>query len=126
MNPDDRDLLHRDRLPVTTTPAPTMIATSKHVLSEITRHREELRQLGVRRLGLIGSTARQEATEKSDLDFLLELDRKTFDAYMDVKELLEGIFPQPIDLVLADAVKPQFRSRILQEAIYAEGLSSLP
>ena len=96
--------------------------TSQQIIDVVRSHREELRCLGVRRLGLFGSAARDEATEASDLDFLVEFDRKTFDAYMDVKELLERLFARRIDLVLAEAVKPQLKPRILREAIYAEGL----
>jgi uncharacterized protein len=95
---------------------------AKEILDVLALHREELRRLGVRRLGLFGSAARGEATEASDLDFLVELDRKTFDAYMDVKELLERLFGRRVDLVVAEAVKPQLKPRILQETVYAEGL----
>jgi predicted nucleotidyltransferase len=95
---------------------------SKQILDVLYNHREDLRRLGVRRLGLFGSASRGEETEASDLDFLVELDRKTFDAYMDVKELLERLFGRRIDLVVADALKPQLRPRILQETLYAEGL----
>lgn len=95
--------------------------TADQILDVLQSHRTQLQRLGVRRLGLFGSAARGEATEQSDLDFLVELDRKTFDAYMDVKELLEGLFGRRVDLVMAEAVKPQLRSRILQETIYAKG-----
>ena len=78
--------------------------------------------LGVRRLGLFGSAARGEATESSDLDFLVEFEHKSFDCYMGVKELLEDLFRRPIDLVIAEAVKPRLRDRIRKEAVYAEGL----
>ena len=96
--------------------------TADQILHVLRAHETQLQSLGVRRLGLFGSAARGEATEASDLDFLVELDRKTFDAYMDVKELLERLFERRVDLVMAEAVKPQLRSRILQETIYAEGL----
>ena len=92
------------------------------VLSVISDHRDDLRRLGVRRLGLFGSTARGEATEASDLDFVVELDRKTFDAYMDVKEWLERSFGRRVDLVLAGAIKPRLRDKILGETLYAPGL----
>ncbi|HKM52716.1 MAG TPA: nucleotidyltransferase domain-containing protein, partial [Isosphaeraceae bacterium] len=46
------------------------------VLSVLDEHREELRRLGVRRLGLFGSTVRNEATDASDLDFLVEFREK--------------------------------------------------
>ena len=95
--------------------------TADNILNELRAQRPALSRLGVRRLGLFGSAARGEATEASDLDFLVEFDRKTFDAYMDVKELLEKCFQRRVDLVLADAVKPQLRQRILGETVYAEG-----
>lgn len=96
--------------------------TAANILELVRSHGGAFRRLGVRRLGLFGSVVRGEATDASDLDFLVELENKTFDAYMDVKELLERLFQRQIDLVLADAVKPQLRKRILQEAVYAEGL----
>src|SRR3989304_1978642 len=98
------------------------VFSSHQILDVLRIHREELRLLGVPRLGLFGSAARGEATEASDLDFLVELDCKTFDAYMDVKELLERLFERRVDLVVAEALKRQFRPRILQETLYAEGL----
>ncbi len=96
--------------------------TAKQILDVLRIHHAKLRDFGVRRLGLFGSAARGETTEDSDLDFLVELDPKTFDAYMDVKELLERVFQRRVDLVLAEALKSQLRRRILQETIYAEGL----
>lgn len=96
--------------------------TSLEIIAVLARHQEELRALGVRRLALFGSAARDEATESSDLDFLVELERRTFDGYMDVKEFLEQLFQKPIDLVVSEALKPQLKPRILREAIYAEGL----
>jgi predicted nucleotidyltransferase len=70
-------------------------------------------------LGLFGSCARGEATEASDLDFVVELENETFDAYMDLKEFLEELFHCPVDLVLIDAIKPRLRETILGETIYA-------
>jgi predicted nucleotidyltransferase len=99
-----------------------MMQSAANILGVIRSHRGELRRLGVRRLGLFGSAARGDATEASDLDFLVEFDHKTFDAYMEVKELLARLFGPRVDLVIAEAVKPQLRERILREAVYAEGL----
>jgi uncharacterized protein len=98
------------------------MTSAASILSLVRSHRAELQRLGVRRLALFGSAARGKATDDSDLDFLVEFHRKTFDGYMEVKELLERLFRRPVDLVIAEAVKPQLRDRILQEAVYAEGL----
>lgn len=98
------------------------MATAKDILSALETHHAELRRLGVRRIGLFGSAARGEASGVSDLDFIVDFERKTFDAYMDVKEFLEQLFGRRVDLVLPDAIKPRLRSQILGEAIYAPGL----
>ena len=95
---------------------------AQQILEVLRVHGPEFQRLGVRRLGLFGSAARGEATDASDLDFLVELDRKTFDAYLDVKELLDQLFQRRVDLVMAEAVKPQLRGRILRETVYAKGL----
>ena len=71
---------------------------------------------------MFGSAARNEASDASDLDFLVEFDRKSFDNYMDLKFYLEELIGRPVDLVLKDAVKPRLREPILAEAVHAPGL----
>jgi predicted nucleotidyltransferase len=96
--------------------------TRDGVLKVLEEHRASLRSLGALRLGLFGSTARDEAGPTSDLDFVVELDERTFDRYMDLKLFLEGLFGCRVDLVLAGSIKPRLRSTILHEAVYAAGL----
>ena len=54
-----------------------------------------LRALGIRRIGIFGSTARGDARPDSDVDLLVEFadGKKTFDAFMDVADLLDAGFP---------------------------------
>lgn len=92
------------------------------VLAEIRRNRVRLRRYGVRRIGLFGSAARGQAGKGSDLDFIVDLERKTFDDYMGLKFCLEGIFHRKVDLVMAGSIKAPLRSAILREVRYAEGL----
>lgn len=99
-----------------------MKRSKEEVLATLQKHRERIRGYGVRSLGLFGSCARGEATESSDLDFIVEFDKKSFDAYMDLKAFLEEIFQCRVDLVLANTIKPRSRSTILNEAVHAPGL----
>jgi len=99
-----------------------MTRTRDEVLQLLALNRDRIRSFGVRSLALFGSAVRNEATEASDLDFLVEFDRKTFDNYMDLKFFLEDLLGRPVDLVLRDAVKPRLREPILAEAIHAPGL----
>ena len=102
-------------------PARTLLNRDR-VLTVLAAERERLKALGVRRIAVFGSISRGEATKVSDLDLLVELDRKSFDAYMNVKEFLEDLFGCSVDLVLADGIKPRLRPIILREAVYAPGL----
>lgn len=96
--------------------------TRASILATLDTHADELRRLGAKSLALFGSLARGEGSDASDIDLLVELQPKTFDAYMDVKLFLEGILCRRVDLVLADAVKPRLRSMILREAVHASRL----
>jgi predicted nucleotidyltransferase len=73
----------------------------------------------VRRIGLFGSFVTNKATEKSDIDVLVELEKPTFDHYMDLKFYLEDLFSRPVDLVIAETVKPRLVPFIQREVAYA-------
>jgi predicted nucleotidyltransferase len=70
-------------------------------------------------IGLFGSYVHDTAREGSDLDLLVELQEPTFDHYMDLKFFLENVFQHPVDLVLADSIKPRLKPLIAQEVNYA-------
>ncbi|MBI3609903.1 MAG: nucleotidyltransferase family protein [Nitrospirae bacterium] len=94
----------------------------EEILKVLKEQRERIRGYGVKRLGLFGSSARGTATESSDIDFVVEFDRKSFDAYMDLKLFLEEVLGYRVDLVIADVIKPRLRRIILEEAVHAPGL----
>jgi uncharacterized protein len=81
-----------------------------------------LRSLGVRRIGLFGSTVRGEAGPDSDVDLLIEIaeGRKTFDAFMDAADLLESGFPVHVDVLTPESFDARRRVRIESEAVYYE------
>lgn len=101
---------------------PSMGLTTSEILRMLEQNAPAIRRHGVRSLGLFGSGARGTATEQSDLDFVVEFDTKSFDAYMNLKAFLEHLFDGRVDLVLKDTIKPQLRERILSEALHAPGL----
>ena len=94
--------------------------------SEILRILEQnsvrLRQMGVRKIGLFGSYRRGRPASESDMDFLVVLERPSFDTYMDLKFFLEDLFGCRVDLVMEESLKPRLRPYILGEVAYAQGL----
>ena len=76
-------------------------------------------RFSVTRIGVFGSFARAEERPDSDVDVLVELAEPTFDHYMDLKFRLEELLRRPVDLVLADTVKPRLKPIIEDEVVYA-------
>jgi predicted nucleotidyltransferase len=99
-----------------------MALTAEYVLSELSKHADVLRGFGVKKIGLFGSVARGEAAEGSDLDFLVELERHTFDDYFGTKFFLEDHFGCKVDLVMVEALRREFAAQVMQEVVYAQGL----
>ncbi|MFH1715898.1 MAG: nucleotidyltransferase domain-containing protein [Planctomycetota bacterium] len=72
----------------------------------------------VKALSIFGSTARNEATDDSDVDVLVVFDCKgSFDLFMDLKFYLEELLGTGVDLVTDKALRPQVRRAIDQELI---------
>lgn len=73
---------------------------------------------GARNVRIFGSVARGEAGERSDVDFLVELEpgRSLLDLgglLMDLQELLN----RPVDVVTEQGLRERIRQRVLDEAI---------
>lgn len=79
----------------------------------------QLRVWGVRRLALFGSVARGEAGAESDIDLLVELDpeKKTYDNFLRLSELLEELLGCRVELVTTEALSPFIGPHILAEAV---------
>ena len=73
-------------------------------------------------MAIFGSVARNEATEASDVDLLVEFDpghpRGLFE-FLSLQGFLEDLLDCRVDLVMSDSLRPELRDQILQEAIRA-------
>ncbi|MBD2160020.1 nucleotidyltransferase family protein [Limnothrix sp. FACHB-881] len=99
-------------------PKPTTL-TAETVLATLRQQPNLFEQYNIKTLALFGSTARNQATEHSDLDFLVEfVGNPTFKGYMKLKFYLEELFHKPVDLVTQRSIKLIIRDQILSEAIY--------
>jgi predicted nucleotidyltransferase len=83
-------------------------------------HKQEMiERFGVKHLALFGSTVRDEATEESDVDVLVEfVGGETYRHYFDLLFFLEDNLHSSIDLVCTDTVRPQLKPHIEREALY--------
>jgi predicted nucleotidyltransferase len=92
----------------------------EQVIQILSQHMEEIRQkFDVQSLSLFGSVARGESRPDSDLDILVTYSQVPgLFKYLDLKEYLEDLFHQPVDLVTMKALKKQLRDEILGEAVH--------
>lgn len=104
------------------TPTKTQPLTAETVLQTLREQPDLFQKYQIKTLALFGSTARNQATENSDLDFLVEfIGTSTFDGYMNLKFYLEDLFNCPVDLVTRKSLKPIITETVLAEAIYVTG-----
>src|SRR5665648_282455 len=85
-------------------------------------HREEFATMGVRELAIFGSVARDEASDGSDIDVLVDYEPGTRLSYFRVfylQERLEELLGAKVDLVTMGGLRSELRDGILAEAIHA-------
>jgi predicted nucleotidyltransferase len=83
------------------------------ILKLLNEHGSEIRErFGVKRFALIGSVARDQAADESDVDMLVE-----FHGYFGLKFFLEDLFKKPVDVVTETGLRPAFRPYVEEEVI---------
>jgi len=97
------------------------LLSKKEVMELLRKNQEKLRALGVKRLGIFGSVARGEATEESDIDFVVEFEegKATYQNFMSLVDFLEKICGKKVDLLTPYGIET-IRIPFLKEAIKQE------
>lgn len=98
----------------------TKVSERDQVLDLLRRIQPTLHEkYGVTKLGIFGSVARDEATENSDVDVMLEMECPNLFIRVNIKEELEQFFDRPVDVVRYRArMNPYLKHRIDRDAIY--------
>ena len=77
------------------------------------------KQFGITKIGIFGSVARQENTEDSDIDIVVEVEKPSLSLMYELKEQLKALFKCNVDLVrLRSSLRPMFKSNILNDVVY--------
>jgi uncharacterized protein len=95
--------------------------TRDDVVNTIRLNVDSIHSLGVDRLRLFGSFLAGTAGEQSDIDLLVDFrpGKKTFDNYMDLRILLEDMFPgRGIDLITTESLHPRLRAGAFAQEEY--------
>lgn len=90
---------------------------SEYFIKTLRQHLPELREkYSVNYLGIFGSYVRGEQTKDSDLDVLVQFDKKPgLLKYIELENYLSDLLGVKVDLVMKSALKPNIGKRILNE-----------
>ena len=97
------------------------MTTKENIIAAIKFHKPELSKLGVQNIGLFGSYLRNEQSDKSDIDLLIDFEpeKENFDNYMAVYDLFENIFKnEKIEVVTKNGLSQYIGPKILKEVMY--------
>jgi len=92
------------------------------ILEYIRQNKPQLRErFHVVKIGLFGSFARDEQTEHSDIDLIIELEEGTRHIYelkQELREMIESQFNRPVEIAREKYLKPYAKNVVLDEAMY--------
>lgn len=89
-------------------------------ISRLRAHAEEVKRQGATQLWLFGSTARDEAKARSDIDVFIEYDPLSKFNVLDllrIRRFLTQSLKKKVDLTTRDGLHPMLRKRIEREAV---------
>jgi uncharacterized protein len=91
----------------------------EEAMRRLRERRSELQRLGVERLYMFGSTARDEARDDSDVDLFFDYPRGKFGLYelMDVKDLAASVLGRRTDIITRDSLHKALRASIEASAV---------
>jgi len=94
--------------------------TQEQILSYLSANKERFKEsYHVEKIGIFGSYARNQSTDDSDIDIVVNLSKSTMFGLVGVKLDIEEHFNTHVDIVqLRDRMNPVLKKRIEQEALY--------
>ena len=97
----------------------TEVPVKQEIIDKLKSLEQPLRELGITSLSLFGSVARGHGQADSDIDILVDIDRKSdFDIVnlVGVENFLEKHLNRNVDVVVKDSVKPRLIESIFRDA----------
>ena len=90
--------------------------TKEAIIKKLEKNKAEIKAFGVKKLSLFGSYAKNTATKKSDIDFLVEYEkgRGLVDDALGLLDFLRQLFKREIDLVKPALVRKELKNSILR------------
>ncbi|MCX6538380.1 MAG: nucleotidyltransferase domain-containing protein [Acidobacteria bacterium] len=73
--------------------------TKVDILEVLRRHRPNLERFSVKTIALFGSFAKDAQSDSSDLDFVVEFSKPTYDNFTSLEQFLVQLFGRRVDIL---------------------------
>ena len=92
------------------------------IFEVLKKQRDQLLRMGVSTIGIFGSVVRNEATELSDYDILVEFDENhhNYKCFNQLCDLIDKNIGENYDLITRQSLSPYMGKTILQEVEYVD------
>lgn len=96
------------------------LKNKEQIFRLIQLNQQQIKSFGVKKIGLFGSYAKNQQTDDSDIDFIVEFekDKKSYSSYIKLAFFLEDLFGRKVDLLTNKSLSPYLGPRILNETEY--------
>jgi predicted nucleotidyltransferase len=98
------------------------ILTKNKILKTIKENKEKIKTFGVKNLWLFGSYVKNLQTNKSDIDFLIELDneKNQYNRVRKISLFLEDLFEREVDIGFEKDINKFLKKEILNSKLEVE------
>ena len=93
--------------------------TLEELKTIINQHKKEMKEkFKVKNIAIFGSYAREEQSQESDIDILVEFKKPVGLLFVHLADYLEEILGVRVDLVTPDAIKPNRKIYVMKDLVY--------
>ena len=94
--------------------------SSNEIMEILNRNKNLLKKYRVKKIGLFGSFSRNESTNESDIDLLVDFEEKSFENFINLVFELEKIFDRKVDLLTEKGISPYILPYVENEVQWYE------
>lgn len=97
-----------------------IVSDKKELISLINNHQKDIKAFGVNKLGIFGSFARNEASERSDIDFFIDFipEHKTLKNFVGLASFLKNLTGRKVEIVTLQSLNKFTGKYILEQVEY--------
>jgi uncharacterized protein len=96
--------------------------SKEEILDILEKNKSLLDKFYVKKIGLFGSYVRGEQKKNSDIDFLVEFEKVSYDNYFDLITALEKLYKKKIELITNGSLSPYILPYVEKEMVWYDSL----